>query len=131
VTLRKDRFDASEMDFYEALYTQSQAQFGTYIEAGTVLNNYAHVFELLIRLRQARPPARLAAAVPPLTPKPPARPRGGVMQGEQPPRALPGGPSLAAQPSTACWPICCPQFANHAAMLPRCRFCSHDLVSLP
>jgi len=58
VTLRKDRFDASEMDFYEALYTQSQAQFGTYIEAGTVLNNYAHVFELLIRLRQARPPDR-------------------------------------------------------------------------
>ena len=53
VTLRKDRFDASEQDFYEALYTQSQAQFGAYIEAGTVLNNYAHVFELLIRLRQA------------------------------------------------------------------------------
>lgn len=54
VTLRKDRFDASEQDFYEALYTQSQAQFGEYITAGTVLNNYAHVFELLIRLRQAR-----------------------------------------------------------------------------
>ncbi|KAK9828076.1 hypothetical protein WJX81_000538 [Elliptochloris bilobata] len=53
VTLRKDRFDASEQDFYEALYTQSQAQFGEYIQAGTVLNNYAHVFELLIRLRQA------------------------------------------------------------------------------
>ena len=54
MTLRKDRFDASEQDFYEALYTQSQAQFGEYITAGTVLNNYAHVFELLIRLRQAR-----------------------------------------------------------------------------
>ena len=54
VTLRKDRFDASEQDFYEALYTQSQAQFGEYIQAGTVLNNYAHVFELLIRLRQVR-----------------------------------------------------------------------------
>lgn len=53
VVLRKDRFDDREMDFYEALYTQSQAQFGAYVESGTVLNNYAHIFDLLIRLRQA------------------------------------------------------------------------------
>ena len=50
--LRKDAFDDREMDFYEALYTQSQAQFGAYVELGTVLNNYAHIFDLLIRLRQ-------------------------------------------------------------------------------
>jgi hypothetical protein len=50
--LRKDRFDDREMDFYEALYTQSQAQFGAYVESGTVLHNYAHIFDLLIRLRQ-------------------------------------------------------------------------------
>lgn len=50
--LRKDAFDDREMDFYEALYTQSQAQFGAYVESGTVLNNYAHIFDLLIRLRQ-------------------------------------------------------------------------------
>jgi hypothetical protein len=54
VVLRKDRFDDREMDFYEALYTQSQAQFGAYVESGTVLNNYAHIFDLLIRLRQVR-----------------------------------------------------------------------------
>ena len=37
----------------EALYTQSQATFGEYVSAGTLLNNYAHVFDLLVRLRQA------------------------------------------------------------------------------
>ena len=50
--LRKDAFDERETDFYEALYTQSQAQFGAYVDTGTVLNNYAHIFDLLIRLRQ-------------------------------------------------------------------------------
>lgn len=50
--MRKDRFDVREQDFYEALYTQSQAQFGAYIQSGTVVNNYAHIFDLLIRLRQ-------------------------------------------------------------------------------
>lgn len=36
VVLRKDRFDEREEDFYEALYTQSQATFGAYVETGTV-----------------------------------------------------------------------------------------------
>eukprot|EP00892_Ulva_mutabilis_P003353 jgi/Ulvmu1/138/UM001_0142.1 len=53
VVLRKDPFDRQEEDFYEALYTQSQAAFGGYVESGTLLNNYAHIFDLLIRLRQA------------------------------------------------------------------------------
>jgi len=52
--LRKDRFDEREEDFYEAMYTQSQAQFDAYVESGTLLNNYSHVFDLLIKLRQAR-----------------------------------------------------------------------------
>lgn len=51
--LRRDKFDEREQDYYEALYTQTQAQFGTYVQTGTVLNNYAHIFDLLIRLRQA------------------------------------------------------------------------------
>ena len=50
--LRKDKFDEREADFYEALYTQSQAQFDAYVKTGTVVNNYAHIFDLLIRLRQ-------------------------------------------------------------------------------
>jgi len=37
----------------QAIYTQSKAQFNTYVSAGTLLNNYAHIFDLLIRLRQA------------------------------------------------------------------------------
>lgn len=71
--------DEKEEDFYQALYTQvfppriqyntyihnhlynthiytytqSQAQFNTYLLSGTVLNNYAHIFDILIRLRQA------------------------------------------------------------------------------
>ncbi|KAH9308577.1 hypothetical protein KI387_036488 [Taxus chinensis] len=51
--LRRDAFDAREEDFYQALYTQSQSQFNTYIDAGTLVNNYAHIFDLLTRLRQA------------------------------------------------------------------------------
>ena len=50
--LRKDRFDEREADFYEAMYTQSQAQFDAYVDSGTLLNNYSHVFDLLIKLRQ-------------------------------------------------------------------------------
>lgn len=33
-------------DFYQALYTQSQAQFDTYVGSGTILNNYAHIFDV-------------------------------------------------------------------------------------
>ena len=51
--LRRDAFDSREEDFYQALYTQSQSQFNTYMTTGTLLNNYADVFDLLTRLRQA------------------------------------------------------------------------------
>ena len=53
VRVRQERLDEKEEDFYQALYTQSQAQFNTYLQSGTVLNNYAHIFDILIRLRQA------------------------------------------------------------------------------
>ena len=53
VKVRRDKLDEREDDYYQALYTQSQTQFGTYVQAGTVLNNYAHIFDILIRLRQA------------------------------------------------------------------------------
>ncbi|KAL8474339.1 hypothetical protein ACS0TY_030258 [Phlomoides rotata] len=53
VFLRRDFLDVLEEDYYTALYNESQAQFNTYIEAGTVMNNYAHIFDLLTRLRQA------------------------------------------------------------------------------
>lgn len=53
VSLRRDALDFKEEDYYKALYNESQAQFNTYVEAGTVMNNYAHIFDLLTRLRQA------------------------------------------------------------------------------
>ncbi|TVU38959.1 hypothetical protein EJB05_12356, partial [Eragrostis curvula] len=53
VSLRRDSFDKNEMEFYEALYTQSCTQFDSYVSAGTLMNNYAHIFDLLTRLRQA------------------------------------------------------------------------------
>jgi DNA repair protein RAD16 len=53
VKLRQEKLDEKEEDFYQALYTQSRAQFDTYLQSNTVLNNYAHIFDILIRLRQA------------------------------------------------------------------------------
>jgi SNF2 family DNA or RNA helicase len=37
----------------QALYTQSRARFDAYVAEATVANNYAHLFDLLTRLRQA------------------------------------------------------------------------------
>ena len=42
-----------ERDFYESLYKKSTAKFDTFVAKGTVLHNYAHIFQLLSRLRQA------------------------------------------------------------------------------
>ncbi|XP_071736737.1 DNA repair protein RAD16 [Rutidosis leptorrhynchoides] len=53
ISLRRDHLDITEQDYYTSLYTESQAQFNTYIDAGTLMNNYAHIFDLLTRLRQA------------------------------------------------------------------------------
>lgn len=53
ITVRNDQLDPLENDFYEALYTQSKTQFNDFVDQGTILNNYAHVFDLLLRLRQA------------------------------------------------------------------------------
>ena len=54
ITIEANFLDAKESDFYQALYTQSKAKFGAYIAAGTLLNNYAHILDLLTRLRQVR-----------------------------------------------------------------------------
>ncbi|XP_057526448.1 DNA repair protein RAD16 [Amaranthus tricolor] len=53
LSLRRDSLDIREEDYYQSLYTESQAQFNTYANKGTVMNNYAHIFVLLTRLRQA------------------------------------------------------------------------------
>lgn len=53
IKLRKDALSPEEQDFYTSMYTQSRTQFDTYVDKGTVLHNYAHVFDLIMRLRQA------------------------------------------------------------------------------
>jgi DNA repair protein RAD16 len=51
--IRKDSLTKQESDFYSSLYMQSQVKFDTYIKSGTVLHNYAHIFDLLTSLRRA------------------------------------------------------------------------------
>jgi len=53
ISIRKDKLSPEEQDFYTSMYTQSQTKFATYVEKGTILHNYAHVFDLIMRLRQA------------------------------------------------------------------------------
>eukprot|EP01012_Entosiphon_sulcatum_P067451 TRINITY_DN9716_c0_g1_i1.p1 TRINITY_DN9716_c0_g1~~TRINITY_DN9716_c0_g1_i1.p1 ORF type:complete len:1165 (-),score=253.85 TRINITY_DN9716_c0_g1_i1:69-3533(-) len=53
IKLEMTELDEQERDFYEAIYKRSSAQFNTYVEKGTLLHNYAHIFDLLSRLRQA------------------------------------------------------------------------------
>ena len=53
ITITCQPLDAFENDFYEALYTSSRSKFDTYVGKGTVLHNYASIFDLLMRLRQA------------------------------------------------------------------------------
>jgi len=53
VEIRPVRLHPVEEDFYAALYTQTRADFNDYVQSGTLLNNYAHIFDLLIRMRQS------------------------------------------------------------------------------
>ncbi|PIN08299.1 Nucleotide excision repair protein RAD16 [Handroanthus impetiginosus] len=60
VTLRRDSLDVVFFFYYTALYNESQAQFNTFffyfyicLVNFKLMNNYAHIFDLLTRLRQA------------------------------------------------------------------------------
>eukprot|EP00931_Biecheleriopsis_adriatica_P070732 TRINITY_DN4451_c0_g1_i1.p1 TRINITY_DN4451_c0_g1~~TRINITY_DN4451_c0_g1_i1.p1 ORF type:complete len:1343 (-),score=281.39 TRINITY_DN4451_c0_g1_i1:181-4209(-) len=53
VRIRKDPLSPQEKDFYTSMYSQGRTEFDTYVESGTLLHNYAHVFDLIMRLRQA------------------------------------------------------------------------------
>ncbi|KAI8580767.1 hypothetical protein K450DRAFT_208493 [Umbelopsis ramanniana AG] len=52
VVVRRDLFNEEEEDMYQSLYSDSARKFTTYVEQGTVLNNYANIFELLMKMRQ-------------------------------------------------------------------------------
>lgn len=53
VQIKEVRLHPVEEDFYSALYTQTKSSFDDYVASGTLLNNYAHIFDLLIRMRQS------------------------------------------------------------------------------
>ncbi|KAF9178576.1 DNA repair protein rad16 [Haplosporangium sp. Z 11] len=52
MTVARYLFNEEEEDLYESLFTDTQRKFSTYVEQGTVLNNYANIFELLTKMRQ-------------------------------------------------------------------------------
>lgn len=54
----------AERDFYDQLHTKSKSKFDTYVAQGKVLNQWANVLELLLRLRQACCHPWLVLAVP-------------------------------------------------------------------
>lgn len=43
---------AEERDFYDSLFKKSKTEFDKFVQEGTLVSHYAHVFELLLRLRQ-------------------------------------------------------------------------------
>jgi DNA repair protein RAD16 len=53
VQIKSIRLHPFEEDFYNAVYTQTTSSFNEYVQEGTLLNNYAHIFDLLMRMRQA------------------------------------------------------------------------------
>ena len=53
VTIKTIRLHPIEEDFYNAVFTKTTSSFNDYVAEGTLLNNYAHIFDLLMRMRQA------------------------------------------------------------------------------
>ena len=53
IEVKKFAMSQEQRDFYESLYKQSMLKFDTFAKSGTLLHNYAHIFDLLTRLRQA------------------------------------------------------------------------------
>ncbi|KAF8556316.1 hypothetical protein OG21DRAFT_1506763 [Imleria badia] len=52
VVVRKDYFSPEEKELYLSLFSDAKRQFSTYVDSGTVLNNYSNIFSLLTRMRQ-------------------------------------------------------------------------------
>lgn len=52
VEVRRDMFNPEEEDLYKSLYSNTTRKFSTYLDQGTVLNNYSNIFTLLTRMRQ-------------------------------------------------------------------------------
>ncbi|KAL3363857.1 hypothetical protein AABB24_012881 [Solanum stoloniferum] len=53
VIMRKDSLDVNEFNYYKSLHNISREQLDRYVEDGTLMNNYGHIFSMIARLRQA------------------------------------------------------------------------------
>ncbi|KAJ7590563.1 SNF2 family N-terminal domain-containing protein [Mycena floridula] len=52
VIVRRDYFSPEEKELYLSLFSDAKRQFATYLDQGTILNNYSNIFSLLTRMRQ-------------------------------------------------------------------------------
>ncbi|KAF7969408.1 hypothetical protein HWV62_27403 [Athelia sp. TMB] len=52
VIVRKDFFSPEEKELYLSLFSDAKRKFSTYVDGGTLLNNYSNIFSLLTRMRQ-------------------------------------------------------------------------------
>lgn len=52
VVVRRDYFSPEEKELYLSLFSDAKRQFNTFVDSGTVLNNYSNIFSLLTRMRQ-------------------------------------------------------------------------------
>ncbi|KAH9956779.1 SNF2 family N-terminal domain-containing protein [Russula dissimulans] len=52
VIVRRDYFSPEEKELYLSLFSDAKRQFSTYVDAGTLLNNYSNIFSLITRMRQ-------------------------------------------------------------------------------
>ena len=53
VRIKPIKMHKSEEDFYSVIYTQTKSHFNKYVDSSTLLNNYVHIFDLLIQMRQS------------------------------------------------------------------------------
>jgi len=53
VNIKTIRLHPIEDSFYNSLYSDTKNSFNDYVAEGTLLNNYAHIFDLLTKMRQA------------------------------------------------------------------------------
>ncbi|EJD00844.1 uncharacterized protein FOMMEDRAFT_90593 [Fomitiporia mediterranea MF3/22] len=52
VIVRRDYFSEEEKELYQSLFTDAKRAFSTYVDQGTLLNNYSNIFSLITRMRQ-------------------------------------------------------------------------------
>ncbi|KAF7307768.1 ATP-dependent helicase rhp16 [Mycena kentingensis (nom. inval.)] len=52
VIVRRDYFSPEEKELYLSLFSDVKRRFDTYLEEGSILNNYSNIFSLLTRMRQ-------------------------------------------------------------------------------